>query len=253
MMIDYADLCKHLIKQTVLKPVSGTLSGHAAGEPFEKIVNAYLKTKHKGITFKQFEFLNELYLANPKAITVDQKYALIKEESLQHLLCRGASVTNEWSKSNLFEEKQDDTADTLIVEKGKYEIIDVKTTDIKKKAQPPNIVSALKIAEMCKLMLDNSEYDILKIVYVGIDWELKGNTLECVGAEYKHLFKADPSALYINWSAALQIQFQVHKLDQSFKGSQKEWCAAFLKNFVKQAKARVIKMQKDWIDKYQTY
>ena len=60
------------------------------------------------------------------------------------------------------------------------------------------------------------------------------------------LFSAMPSSLYINWAAAMQIQFHVHGLDQTWTGTQKEWAVEYLKMFVNSAKSRAQGM----IDKY---
>jgi len=51
-----------------------------------------------------------------------------------------------------------------------YEIIDVKTRNISKSAQPPNIISSFKLAQLCTKMLDNNELDNFTINYFEIDW-----------------------------------------------------------------------------------
>lgn len=43
MFVDYEKLKKELNGTSVDKPVSGTLSGHAAGEPFDKHVHSLIK------------------------------------------------------------------------------------------------------------------------------------------------------------------------------------------------------------------
>lgn len=52
------------------KSTEGTLSGHAAGEPFEKCVYHILKRKYPKCIFKQYEYLNDIFLKHPKYITV---------------------------------------------------------------------------------------------------------------------------------------------------------------------------------------
>lgn len=42
----------------VPKPLSGTLSGHAAGEPFDKAVYNELKKVYGDRIFRQYEYLN---------------------------------------------------------------------------------------------------------------------------------------------------------------------------------------------------
>lgn len=85
------------------------------------------------------------------------------------MLSRGDKATKEWSPENIFEEKQNDTADILYHENGYYDIIDVKTRNTSKNSMPPNIISAYKLAKMCALMIDNEEYENINIDYVEID------------------------------------------------------------------------------------
>ena len=68
-----------MINQTVSRPnkaTDGTLSGHAAGEPFEKRVYQELKKTYPQNIFKQYEYLNDIYQKNPKYISVEQRNAL---------------------------------------------------------------------------------------------------------------------------------------------------------------------------------
>ncbi len=56
--ITYEKLTKELIGAKVPKPLSGTLSGHAAGEPFDKHVYHILKKWFPDKTYRQYEYLN---------------------------------------------------------------------------------------------------------------------------------------------------------------------------------------------------
>ena len=117
--VDFNSLVTSMRNQTVDRPnkaSSGTLSGHAAGEPFEKNVYNQLKDKHPTKIFKQYEYLNDLYLLHPKHITVEQRYALLDSPTALFLLSRGDKATKEWSPTSIFEEKQNDTADILYYE-----------------------------------------------------------------------------------------------------------------------------------------
>lgn len=246
MTINYNKLLCELKGQYIIKPLSGTLSGHAAGEPFDKFVNKYLKKEYPNKVFRQYEYLNYLFTKNPDKIGAEARNSLFNSPTLIFLLSRGKNATDNWSINNPFEEKQNDTADILIVHKGFYEIIDVKTRNISKKSQPPNIISAYKLAQTCSKMLDNNEFDTFDINYIEIDWDLVQQKLVCKDAYHRKLFKTNPSELYINWAAAMQIQFHVVDLNQDFSGNQKEWTKAYLKNFVSQAKKRA----KDMINKF---
>ncbi|MEZ4905068.1 MAG: HincII family type II restriction endonuclease [Spirosomataceae bacterium] len=174
------------------------------------------------------------------------------------LLSRGKNATDKWSIENLFDEKQNDTADILVVKDGFYEIIDIKTRNISKSAQPPNIISAFKLAQVCAKILDNeagdgSQFDDFTINYFEIDWLLDNDRLICQDTHFACLFKANPKNLYINWAAAMQIQFHVRDLDQSFEGTMKSWATSYLKHFVTQAKKRADDMIKKFVKPFERY
>lgn len=228
----YSEINKALVGKTVPKPTSGTLSGHAAGEPFEKLVYQFIKHKLPDYTYKQYEYLNDLYQKNPTVIGHKARMALFDSPTLLFLLSRGKDATNKWSIENPFEEKQNDTADILLVKNGFYELLDVKTRNVSKSAQSPNIISAYKLAQTCAKMIDNEEYDLFDINYLEIDWVLEKNELLCRATYFAELFKSIPSNLYINWAAAMQIQFHVCDLEQNFTGTKEEWARAYLKHFV---------------------
>ena len=205
-----------------------------------------LKDKYKTKVFRQYEYLNFLFTKNPNVVGEKARKELFNSPTLMFLLSRGKNAIDKWSIENPFEEKQNDTADILFVDNGFYEIIDVKTRNISKSAQPPNIISAYKLAQTCARMIDNNEFDSFAINYIEIDWLLESDKLVCKAAHSKNLFNANPSELYINWAAAMQIQFHVVNLNQDFQGSREEWAREYLKHFVAQAKKR----SKDMIDKF---
>lgn len=235
------------------KSTSGTLSGHAAGEPFEKSVYKHLKQMYPGKIFKQFEYLNELYLKNPKIISTEDRYKLLDSPTILFLLSRGDKATKEWSPENIFEEKQDDTADILFYDNGYYDLIDVKTRNQNKNAQPPNIISAYKLAKTCAIMIDNQDFKNFDINYIEIDWQEENDTLKCTSVHHGNLFKANPETLYINWAAAMQIQFHVSDLDQSWNESREKWSKVYIKSFVESAKHRCKIMEEKYITPFLKY
>lgn len=256
MELDFKDILNKMINQEVDRPnksTSGTLSGHAAGEPFEKLVYKELKARYPGRIFKQYEYLNDIYLKNPTHITVKQRKELFDSPTALFLLSRGDKATRDWSSNNIFDEKQNDTADILYYDNHFYDIIDIKTHSIKKDGQAPNIISAYKLAKMCAIMLDNEEFDNIEIDYIEIDWREDGDYLKCTGAHHGRLFKANPETLYINWSAGMQIQFHVSELDQSCNGTRREWAIEYLRKFVNSTEKRCAKMRKDYIDPFLHY
>jgi uncharacterized UBP type Zn finger protein len=102
-------------------------------------------------------------------------------------------------------------------------------------------------------MIDNKEFDNFSINYFEIDWELEKERLVCKDAHFASLFKCNPSNLYINWAAAMQLQFHVCDLDQEFGGSREEWAVAYLKHFVTQAKKRANDMITKFVKPFEKY
>lgn len=255
---DFKALASFMRHQKIDRPnrqSAGTLSGHAAGEPFEKCVYSRLKEIYPDYIFKQYEYLNDLYRRNPQHITVEQRHALFESPTALFLLSRGSSATRLWSPENIFEEKQNDTADIIYYKDGIYDIIDVKTRNIGKTAMPPNIISAHKLAKACALMIDNEEYDNINIDYIEIDWTEDEDIehLKCTDAHHGNLFKANPETLYINWAAAMQIQFHVCDLDQSWNSTMEEWARSYLKVFVTSAEHRCRMMREKYIAPFLKY
>ena len=238
---------------SVPKPLSGTLSGHAAGEPFDKHVYSEIKKQFPQNTFRQYEYLNDLYSKNPNVIGFEARQSLFNSPTVLFLLSRGKNATDKWSIENPFDEKQNDTSDILVVIDGFYELIDIKTRSISKSAQSPNSISAFKLAQVCAKMLDNKEFENFTINYFEIDWELEKDKLICKDAHFACLFKAIPEDLYINWAAAMQIQFHVCDLDQSYQNTKKDWAKSYLKHFVTQAKKRADDMITKFVKPFEKY
>lgn len=53
MNVNYKELLKNVLGTSVPKPLSGTLSGHAAGEPFDKHVYLEIKKQFPNNTYRQ--------------------------------------------------------------------------------------------------------------------------------------------------------------------------------------------------------
>ncbi len=254
MKVNYIDLLSSLKGKSVPRPNKvGTLFGHAAGEPFEKVVYSELKKKYPHQIFKQFEYLNDLYTRSPKAITLEDRNSLLNSPTIFYLLTRGEKATKNWSVESLFEEKQNDTADIIYHNDGYFELIDIKTTNLNKNAQPPNIISAYKLANMCARMIDNEDFDIFEMFYLEIGWLEKGGFLICKETAIVNLFKINPSSLYINWVAAMQIQFKVSQIRESWKGNKKAWAIEYLRHFIESARIRCKKMEAEYITPFLKY
>ena len=252
-LVRYEELKKEVIGTSVPKPLSGTLSGHAAGEPFDKHVYSQIKLKFPDDTFRQYEYLNYLYSNNTDAIGFKARQTLFNSPTVMFLLSRGKNATDKWSIENPFEEKQNDTADMLVVKDDFFDIIDIKTRNISKKAQAPNIISSYKLAQVCARMIDNKEFNTFTINYFEIDWLLEDDKLVCKDAHIANLFKATANDLYINWASGMQIQFHVSDLEQSFSGTMEEWAKEYLKHFVTQAKKRADSMITKFVKPFEKY
>ncbi|HES58861.1 MAG TPA: restriction endonuclease [Caldithrix sp.] len=252
-IVNFETIKKNVVGTSVPKPLSGTLSGHAAGEPFDKHVYNEIKKQFPKHTFRQYEYLNDLYSKNPDIIGHQARYDLFNSPTVMFLLSRGKNATDKWSLENPFDEKQNDTADILVVKDNYYEIIDIKTRNTSKSAQPPNIISSYKLAQVCAKMLDNEEFDKFSINYFEIDWQLEKDKLICEDAHFVSLFKSNPETLYINWAAAMQIQFHVCDLDQKYTKNVKQWAKSYLKHFVEQAKKRADDMIERFVKPFEKY
>jgi type II restriction enzyme len=194
-----------------------------------------------------------LYSKNANIIGFEARQALFNSPTVLFLLSRGKNATDKWSIDSPFDEKQNDTADILVVKDGFYEIIDIKTRNLSKSVQAPNIISAYKLAQVCAKMIDNQEFDSFSITYFEIDWLLESDKLTCKNAHFVHLFQSNPQNLYINWAAAMQIQFHVCDLNQTFNGTKEEWARAYLKHFVTQAKKRANDMITKFVEPFEAY
>ena len=232
---------------------SGTLAGHAAGIPFEDLVHMHLTNYFgKRRAFRHFEFLNEILESNPMAVTSNERSELFGPRSLQFLLQRGVKAMKDWSKDEKFEVKQNDTAESVILPTKTLEVrpsaqkplvlVDVKTQDSEKSSQPPNIISAEKVANACRICLEDKESFLpFDFVYVGVKWTANGERLVCDEVSVKSLTRTSPGELYINWAAAQQIQFHPFDVDQTYKKSGIHWANEYIEVFCDQLEGRIAK------------
>lgn len=225
------NLSEKLRGNSVVRPnKKGELSGHAAGEPFSDLTFDILEDLGYRVQ-KQHSYLNTLFKAtNPSSKT--ERLSSVHVQSLAEVLWTGR-INKKWTHNEQFDYKQGDFADMLILDSDmSMNIIDVKTTNLRKKSQPPNIISALRLANICKSMLNHEEFDKFTITYIGIGWSDHGERLICEDVNIIDLFKIQPTSLYINFTASLQIQFKLDAVDQTFNGSKKQWCLEYIHHFI---------------------
>jgi len=199
-------------------------------------------------TYYQQDYLNILFTKEKNCDVNQVRESLFENPTIHYLLNLKVDEIE-----NPFDEKQNDTADILVVKDNFYELIDIKTRNISKSAQPPNIISAYKLAQLCAKMIDNKEFDNFTINYFEIDWELENDHLICKDAHFACLFNSNPADLYINWAAAMQIQFHVCNFDQTFSGTREQWAKLYLKHFVTQAKKRADDMITKFVKPFEKY
>jgi type II restriction enzyme len=170
-----------------------------------------------------------------------------------YLLSRGKNAADSWSLEHPFEEKQNDTADIIVVHDNHFELIDVKTRNLTKKSQPPNIVSAYKLARLFALIIDNRDCELLSIHYVELGWRPIGDSLICETGSHTELFKINPYDLYINWATAMQIQFDVSEIMQTFEKPTFDWPREYIRHFVEQARPRFEDMIGRFVHPFEKY
>lgn len=251
---DVFSVVSQLVGRSVARP-PGTLSGHAAGLPFEKLVHNALLPAYPGQCYRHFEILNVVFGSNEDVLMEKHRIELLGPPALQLLLRRGSQATKTWSVSQQFKEKQNDTAETVILPRRGRTIeplpgepvvlLDVKTQTTSVAGQPPNIISARKVMNACKLVLQHSEESPFDLIYIGIKWYEQNNRLVCERVSAKSLFKIRPAEIYVNWAAATQIQFHPDTVGQNFSGSTLDWCMEFLDSYLKQLERKLEKDNKD--------
>ncbi len=261
MTFDLSPVVDALSGAAVPKPGGeGAIAGHAAGEPFDKLITRQIGEVFPNRTFRQFEVLNAVLKARHEATTAAERLSLLGPPALQRLLKRGKEPMRNWSEENQFDEKQNDTADIIVLPTqsldlhvGPVHLVDAKTYQEERQGQPPNIISALKLAHMCKDMIDSDNFGSHDISYLSVAWVLDGEELRVTDSTSVALFREDPENLYINWAAAHQIQFHPHRCQQSFGGSTEDWCRGFLGSFVASARNRIESMRTDFVKEFEEY
>lgn len=239
------EACLNALIGTALNRPKGSLAGHAAALPLEDLVHSKLEEAFPKLAFRQFEFLNTV-LATVSEEDLATRITAFGPPSLQSLLCRGKAQMRNWSPRSLFDVKQNDTAETIICESMPFNsetdsliLADVKSHNVTKNGQPPNIMSAGKLAEALALALEEGEIRF-DFVYLGISWEILGDKLLVTDTRVISLFKMPPTP-YINWAAAEQLQFHIQDAPQDFTESKEEWAKKYLRHFSDSLENRIAK------------
>ena len=214
----------------------GSSSGHAVGDLGEQIVGRVLREKFPGRIYSPEDVLNAELRANVD-VSATKREQLFGSTVSQVALTDRRNLAR-WSPETPFVKGQHDTADLIFfapgharVLDGQYALLDVKTTNLDKNSQPPNIISAKKLYRIAEEALATGSVPFdLTYVFVGHRGATSG-TLSIANSRVVSMFKI-AAPLYINWGAGAQIQFHASDVDQDFEATPLEWCRHFLTTFI---------------------
>lgn len=234
-----------------LKPNQET-SGHRIATPLEEEVYDALSKTYPGLAFKQHEAVNE-YLS--QAVTRDKVSDdfIFGNEGIDYLVNPGKKALSHWPEK-IVPGRQSDTADIVLFsdsalfDGSSVFLIDVKSHDFGKNSQPPNIMSARKLAKVAEICLSKNIDPNFSLYYIDLGYRKKDAGVVVEDVRMVDMMKIPPldyngkgKPLYINWSAAIQVQFMPSEVSQDFELSQKDWLAIFMKNYISQKRDRIYK------------
>lgn len=227
-------------------------SGHRIATPLEEEVYDALSKTYPGLAFKQHEAVNE-YLS--QAVTRDKVSDdfIFGNEAIDYLVNPGNKALSHWPEK-IVPGRQSDTADIVLFsdsalfDGSSVFLIDVKSHDFGKNSQPPNIMSARKLAKVAEICLSKNIDPNFSLYYIDLGYRKKDAGVVVEDVRMVDMMKIPPldyngkgKPLYINWSAAIQVQFRPSEVSQDFELSQKDWLAIFMKNYTSQKRDRLYK------------
>ena len=234
-----------------LKPNQET-SGHRIATPLEEEAYDALSKTYPGLAFKQHEAVNK-YLSETVVQGRVPDGFVFGNEAVDSLVNPGKKALSNWPKE-LVPGKQSDTADIVLFsdsalfDGSSVFLIDVKSHDLGKSDQPPNIMSARKLAKVAEICLSKNIDPNFSLYYIDLGYRKKDAGVVVEDVRMVDMMKIPPldyngkgKPLYINWSAAIQVQFRPSEVSQDFQLSQKDWLAIFMKNYTSQKRDRIYK------------
>lgn len=227
-------------------------SGHTVATPLEEEVYDALSKAYPGLTFKQHEAVNK-YLSQAAAQGRVSHGFVFGNEAVDYLVNPGKKALSRWPEE-IVPGRQSDTADIVLFsdpslfDGSSVFLIDVKSHDLGKNSQPPNIMSARKLAKLAEICLSKNIDPNFSMYYVDLGYRKKDAGVVVEDVRMVDMMKIPPldynnkgKPMYINWAAALQVQFRPSEVSQDFELSQKEWLAVFMKNYTSQKRDRIYK------------
>lgn len=227
-------------------------SGHTVATPLEEEVYDALSKAYPGLTFKQHEAVNE-YLSQAVVQGRVPDGFVFGNEAVDYLVNPGKKALSNWPEE-IVPGRQSDTADIVLFsdsslfDGSSVFLIDVKSHDLGKNSQPPNIMSARKLANLAEICLSKNVDPNFSMYYVDLGYKKKDAGVVVEDVRMVDMMKIPPldynnkgKPMYINWAAALQVQFRPSEVSQDFELSQKDWLAVFMKNYTSQKRDRIYK------------
>ena len=227
-------------------------SGHTVATPLEEEVYDALSKAYPGLTFKQHEAVNKCLSQAATRDKVSDDF-IFGNEAIDYLVNPGNKALSHWPEK-IVPGRQSDTADIVLFsdsalfDGSSVFLIDVKSHDFGKNSQPPNIMSARKLAKLAEICLSRNIDPNFSMYYVDLGYRKKEAGVVVEDVCMVDMMKIPPldydgkgKPMYINWAAALQVQFRPSEVSQDFELSQKEWLAVFMKNYTSQKRDRIYK------------
>lgn len=227
-------------------------SGHTVATPLEEEVYDALSKAYPGLTFKQHDAVNE-YLSQAAVQGRVSDGFVFGNEAVDYLVNPGKKALSSWPEE-LVPGRQSDTADMVLFsdsslfQGASVFLIDVKSHDLGKNSQPPNIMSARKLANLAEICLSKNIDPNFSLYYIDLGYRKKDAGVVVEDVRMVDMMKIPPldyngkgKPMYINWAAALQVQFRPSEVSQDFELSQKDWLAVFMKNYTSQKRDRIYK------------
>lgn len=228
------------------------ISGHRIATPLEEEVYDALSKAYPGLTFKQHEAVNK-YLSQAAAQGRVSNGFVFGNEAVDYLVNPRKKALSSWPEE-IVPGRQSDTADIVLFsdsslfDGSSVFLIDVKSHDLGKNSQPPNIMPARKLAKLAEICLSRNIDPNFSMYYVDLGYRKKDAGVVVEDVCMVDMMKIPPldydgkgKPMYINWAAALQVQFRPSEVSQDFELSQKEWLAVFMKNYTSQKRDRIYK------------
>ena len=227
-------------------------SGHTVATPLEEEVYDALSKAYPGLTFKQHEAVNKCLSQAAAQGRVSNGF-VFGNEAVDYLVNPGKKALSSWPEE-IVPGRQSDTADIVLFsdsslfDGSSVFLIDIKSHDLGKNSQPPNIMSARKLAKLAEICLSKNIDPNFSLYYIDLGYRKKDAGVVVEDVRMVDMMKIPPldydgkgKPMYINWAAALQVQFRPSEVSQDFELSQREWLAVFMKNYTSQKRDRIYK------------